>query len=105
MKQPLVALGLGFALLASSIPADAMARGTIERACLRADRPAANRVLCGCIQTVADATLSSSDQRRGAKLFADPEESQAVKMSDRRSDEVFWDKWERFADGAVKYCQ
>jgi len=105
MKQSFLALGLGFAIIAAVAPGQAMARGTIEKACLRADRPAATRALCGCIQSVADATLNSSDQRRGAKLFAEPEESQAVKMSNRRADELFWAKWERFADGAVKYCQ
>lgn len=105
MKHAFLALGLGLTLATAFAPQPASARGVIETACLRSERPAANRALCGCIQTVADAVLSSSEQRRGAKFFADPDLSQEVKMSDRRSDDLFWDKWESFADGAVRHCQ
>lgn len=85
--------------------APAVAGGVIEAGCLRSDRPAANRALCRCLQTVADATLSPGHQRRGAAFFADPEKSQRVKASDRAADAAFWARWQRFAATAVKSCQ
>jgi hypothetical protein len=104
MKNVMLALGLGLGL-AGGVPAAAEARGAIESACLRSDRPAANRVLCGCIQRVADAVLTSGDQRKGARFFADPELSQTAKMARGEADLRFWQKWEAFSDGAVKNCQ
>ena len=50
--------------------------GPIDSACMRSDRRASNRQTCGCIQQVADMTLSRSDQRRAAKFFADAEQAQ-----------------------------
>ncbi len=107
MKQTTRGLGTGLAVALSLLllPGPLAARGTIERACLGSDRPAASRALCGCLQTVADAMLTRGEQRRGAKLFSDPEQSQQVKMSDRRSDVLFWEKWESFAATAVRHCQ
>jgi len=105
MKHILLALGVGVLLVAAGLPGTAEARGTIEKACLNANRPATTRALCGCIQQVADATLSSREQRKGAKLFADPDLSQATKISNSRSDVLFWEKWQRFADTAVRHCQ
>lgn len=104
MKNVMLALGLGLGL-AGGVPVAAEARGAIEGACLRSDRPAANRVLCGCIQQVADAVLTSGDQRKGARFFADAELSQAAKMGRGDADRLFWQKWEAFSNGAVKYCQ
>lgn len=102
MKQGVFVAALA-AVLVSSAPV--MARGAIETACLRSDRPAAGRALCGCLQRVADATLSAGEQTRGAAFFADPHKSQEAKASDRAADEAFWAKWEAFADTAVKNCQ
>jgi len=104
MKNMVLALGLGLGL-GGGFAGGAEARGVIENACLRSDRPAANRVLCGCIQRVADAVLTSGDQRKGARFFADPEMSQVAKMARGDADLRFWQKWEAFSDGAVKYCQ
>lgn len=94
-----------WAVFAMVLPSAGQAAGTIERACLASDRPASGRALCACLQIVADAVLSSSEQRRGAAFFADPHKSQEAKASDRPSDEAFWMKWELFADTAVKHCQ
>jgi len=105
MKHIGLALGLGLITAVTLAAQPAEARGTIETACLKADRPAATTELCGCLQVVADAVLSPGEQRFGAKLFADPDLSQATKVSNRRSDELFWEKWELFSEGAVKYCQ
>ena len=104
MKQLIVARVLGLSLAAAA-PAPGHARGIIENACLKADRRAASRPLCACIQAAADAVLSGSEQRRGAKFFDDPHMSQEIRASDRRADEKFWEKWKVFGATADKYCQ
>ncbi|MDJ1006836.1 MAG: hypothetical protein QNJ13_03345 [Paracoccaceae bacterium] len=83
----------------------AVAAGDIERACLGSDRAGGNRALCGCIQDAADLTLSSKDQRRAAGFFRDPHRAQAARQSDRRSDEVFWDRYQRFGETAETFCR
>ncbi len=78
--------------------------GTIERACLKSDRKAANRNLCGCIQQVADATLTGRDQRLAAKFFKDPHMAQEIRQSDNSSHEVFWKRYKAFGATAQSYC-
>ena len=78
--------------------------GLIERACLKSDRKAANRALCGCIQQVADATLSRTDQRLAAKFFRDPHMAQEIRQSDRAAHEVFWKRYKQFGETAQGYC-
>ena len=102
MKTHAAALMLGLVTFSA---APAAAGGLIERACLGSERSAANRELCACIQRVADATLSSGEQRRGAKFFAEPHLSQEVRASDRRADEEFWQHWTRFGATAAEHCQ
>jgi hypothetical protein len=100
MKKSLFAAVL---LLASPLAAPAFA-GSIDNACMSAGRAGANRALCGCIQQVADQSLSRSDQRRAAKFFKDPHMSQEVRQSDRASDEAFWLRYKQFGDLAEAYC-
>lgn len=83
----------------------AVAAGDIERACLGSDRAAGNRALCGCIQQAADLTLSTRDQRRAAGFFRDPHQAQEVRQSDRRADEVFWDRYRHFGETAETFCR
>ena len=78
--------------------------GPIEKACLNSDRRGANRTVCGCIQDVADMTLRGADQRRAAKFFSDPDEAQQVRMSDRDSDNAFWDRYKAFGQSASQLC-
>ncbi|RVT85580.1 hypothetical protein DXV76_07445 [Rhodobacteraceae bacterium CCMM004] len=78
--------------------------GVIERACLKSDRKAANRALCGCIQQVADVTLDRRDQRLAAKFFRDPHQAQVIRQSDRRNHEIFWKKYRTFGRTAETYC-
>lgn len=104
MKNVVLVLGFGLGL-AGGIAGAAQARGVIETACLRSDRPAANNVLCGCIQQVANAVLASGDQRKGARFFSEPELSQDAKVARGEADRQFWLKWEIFAASAVKHCQ
>lgn len=78
--------------------------GPIDSACVRSDRGARNTSLCGCIQQVADMTLSRSDQRRAARFFKDAEEAQEVRMSKSNADNAFWARYKNFTSTAEAYC-
>ncbi|MDS9466128.1 hypothetical protein RGQ15_00860 [Paracoccus sp. MBLB3053] len=78
--------------------------GPIDSACIKSDRRARSSQLCGCIQQVADMTLSRSDQRRAARFFRDAEEAQAVRMSKSNADNAFWSRYKNFAATAEAYC-
>ena len=101
MTTPLKAalLAAAFATLAPAAQA-----GVIERACLKSDRPAVTRLLCNCIQSVADSTLTRSDQRLAAKFFKDPHKAQEVRQSDNPSHEIFWQKYKKFGASAETVC-
>lgn len=77
--------------------------GPIERACMSSDR-GGNRSLCGCIQNVADSTLSGGDQRRAAKFFKDPERAHQTWVSQSASDDAFWDRYKNFGETAEASC-
>ena len=94
-----VTLALALALFSTA----AMA-GPIERACNKSDRKAANRSLCGCIQSAADMTLSNSDQRRAVSFFKDPDKAHKVWMSKSRGDDAFWDRYKAFGAQAEAMC-
>jgi hypothetical protein len=101
MKNTLSMAACAALVLAIAAPAFA---GPIESACLRSDRKAANRALCGCIQQVADMTLRGTDQRRAAAFFKDPDKAQQVKMSKRNNDDAFWDRYQSFGEQAEAFC-
>lgn len=102
MKRTIVAAALAASVLGMSAPA-ALA-GPIEQACLRSGREAASRALCGCIQQVADRTLTKSDQRQAAKFFSDPHLAQEVRQSDRSAHEAFWVRYKNFGETAETLC-
>ena len=77
--------------------------GPIDSACIRSERAASPR-LCGCIQQVADQTLSRADQRRAAGFFRNAQQAQDVRMSKRAADNQFWDRYKTFAATAERYC-
>jgi hypothetical protein len=91
------------ALLLSALTTEAVA-GPIERACLRSDRDAANRAICSCIQEVADMTLRGGDQRRAARFFSDPDRAHETWLSQRESDDAFWERYKNFGATAEAYC-
>ena len=93
----LAAVGLVFGALAAKA-------GPIDTACMASPRGGGSVELCVCIQQVADATLSSSDQRRAAKFFADPEEAQRVKLNDSNAAEAFWQRYADFGAAAEMVC-
>lgn len=78
--------------------------GPIDSACVRSERGARNAPLCGCIQQVADMTLSRADQRRAARLFSDADEAQTIRMSKTDNDNAFWARYKNFASTAEAYC-
>ena len=83
----------------------AYATGPVQTACLRADRSAANRQLCGCVQAAADRQLSGGDQRRAVRFFKDPHHAQEVRQSDRPRDEAFWKRYKEFVASAERLCR
>jgi len=100
---------IGFAaaalLLFFAAPEPALAGfGAIERACRNSDRPAATPQLCRCIQKVANRTLDRAERKRVAKWFRDPHQAQVVRQSDRRSDELLWERYKAFGEKARRTC-
>ena len=102
MKRLILATAL--VALTAPMAASVAHAGTIERACLKSGRSAANRALCGCIQDVADLTLSGRDQKLAATFFKDPHKAQEVRQSDRSSHELFWKRYKAFGATAETYC-
>jgi hypothetical protein len=103
MTKPIL-LATCVALVLPLLATAAAAAGPIERACLRSDRDAANRAICGCIQDVADQTLRGADQRRAASFFKDPDKAHKVWMSKSKSDDAFWERYKVFGAQAEAYC-
>ena len=79
--------------------------GPIDNACVRFERGARSPQLCGCVQQVADQTLSRSDQRTAARFFSAPHKAQVVRMSKRDADNAFWARYKNFAGAAERYCR
>ncbi|MCQ0969820.1 hypothetical protein MLD63_05180 [Paracoccus sp. TK19116] len=79
--------------------------GPIDSACMRSDRARANAPLCGCIQQVANQTLSRGDQRRAASFFRDPHKAQEARTSKSGQDNAFWSRYKRFTATAEAYCR
>ncbi|WP_102225891.1 hypothetical protein [Acidimangrovimonas sediminis] len=77
--------------------------GVISNACINSDRPATAQ-LCSCIQQAADLTLGSSDQRRAASFFRDPNLAQEVRASASDRDNQFWDRYHNFGQTAEAMC-
>ncbi|MCT8161509.1 hypothetical protein [Pseudoruegeria sp. SHC-113] len=96
-------IALAAIVLALSTPT--LHAGTIERACLKSDRKSASRALCGCIQDVADLTLTRQDQKLAASFFKDPHRAQEIRQSDSRSHENFWQRYKSFGATAETYCR
>ncbi len=101
MRAVLLSGLLAAGLFLGAAPASA---DVIERACLSSERAAGNRALCGCIQSAANRTLSSGDQRAAARFFRDPDRAQDVRMSSRASDRAFWERYKAFGSYAERAC-
>lgn len=82
-----------------------LAKGPISKACLQADRKAANLRLCGCVQAVANGSLSKSDQKLAASFFRDPHKAQVIRQSDNTGNEAFWKRYKAFAAKSGQVCK
>jgi hypothetical protein len=87
-------------------PVVLFATGPIQQACQSQGRKAASRARCGCVQAVADRSLSSSEQRRGASYFKDPHRLQEVRQNQENnaSNRRFWAAWKAFGQQAEQLC-
>ena len=88
-------------LVATPVAASA---GDIEKACLKSERAAGNRALCGCIQRAADVTLTNRDQKLAASFFAEPDKAEGVRRSDSRRNDAFWERYLAFGETAEAFC-
>lgn len=82
-----------------------IASGLISDACMRSGRKGATRELCGCVQGVADQSLSGADQRLAVTFFSDPHQAQVIRQSDNPRHEDFWKRYRAFADRAEQLCR
>lgn len=80
------------------------ASGPVSKACLRSDRKAANSRLCGCIQSVANRSLSTADQKMAVSFFESPHRAQEIRQSDNTRNEAFWMRYKAFAAQADRVC-
>ncbi len=80
------------------------ASGPLKNACLASDRKARSSQLCGCIQAVADQSLSNGDQRRAAKFYSDPQAAQDTRQSSSAGDERFWKAYSDYGRKAARIC-
>lgn len=99
--QGVLILALSFSFFT---PAASAATGLINKACMESGRARATAETCDCIQKVANQTLSRKHRRTAAKLFSDPHRAQEIRQSDRRSHEMFWEKYRAFGDAVAKTC-
>lgn len=85
-------------------PVRRTASGPISKACLASDRKARSRSLCGCIQAVADQTLTASEQRRAATFYRDPQKAQDIRQADGAANERFWKRYKAYGEAASRSC-
>ncbi len=102
MRKAILAATL--AVFVAPMGATVVEAGPIDRACMSSSRKAKSRQLCGCIQRVANQTLSRRDQKMAAKFFKKPQMAQDIRQSDNRSHEVFWKKYKEFGATAAATC-
>ena len=79
--------------------------GEVGLACLASGRSDASRALCGCIDRVAQQTLTSREQSTFASYFSDPEALQSMKLDDRPAAERLWARYDAFVDAARATCE
>ena len=102
MRRTILAASL--AILTVPLLPSMVSAGPIETACLRSDRAQATRAMCRCIDSVAQRTLTRSEQRRAATFFRDPQRAQDVRMSKSDRDNALWARYRAFGDHAEQFC-
>ncbi|HHS89043.1 MAG TPA: hypothetical protein ENJ26_01590 [Rhodobacteraceae bacterium] len=93
---------LALAVLVASAPL--VQAQQIENACLRSDRDAKSRALCGCIQQAADLTLTKPDQRLAASFYRDIDKLQEIRGSRRSTHVQFWRRYMQYVEAARAFC-
>lgn len=94
----------GAVAVATPAPVKPRASGPINSACLASDRTARSRETCGCIQAVADDTLSRSQQRQAVGFYSDPHRAQEIRQSDGARDRAFWTAYRAYGERAERIC-
>lgn len=82
-----------------------VASGPISDACLSSGRNARSPALCGCIQAVANDTLSRADQRRATGFYSNLQSAQDTRQSQRAGDQRFWAAYAIYAERAERVCR
>ena len=82
-----------------------VASGPISDACLSSGRKARSPALCGCVQAVANDTLSRADQRRAVGFYRDLQSAQDTRQSRRARDQSFWTAYTAYAERAERVCK
>lgn len=77
--------------------------GEIGKACIAADRKAANPALCSCVQRAADATLTQREQVRAATFFENPQLAQDTRKASPSG--RFWTRYKNFSSTAKRMCR
>ena len=106
-----VEAGKGDALIHYNLGLVAESKGDMDeaykrykKACMASDRKARSRERCGCIQAVANDTLSASDQRLAVTFYGDPHKAQEIRQSDNAGHERFWKTYKAYAQSAAAVC-
>lgn len=79
--------------------------GEVGKACVDADRRAANSALCQCVQSAANRHLSQRDQVIAATFFETPDLAQEMRARDDRGSEAFWQRYKNFSRTAERSCR
>jgi hypothetical protein len=96
---------VGLAALVLMGVTGAVSAGPVERACVASVRAKGNSSLCGCVQKVADVTLSGADQVMVAQFFLNPDKAEEVRMKSTVSANAFWDRYTVFGEQAQMACK
>lgn len=88
----------------TAAPAVLFATGPIESACRAVQEDAKATAQCGCVQAVANLTLSPAAQRRGAAFFKDPQRAQDIRQSSSALNAAFWEEWAAYGAQAETLC-
>ncbi|MHA3977567.1 hypothetical protein ACW9UR_07790 [Halovulum sp. GXIMD14794] len=100
LRRATLAIVLGAAVLAAPVPG--LAAGITESACLRSARSPGPSV-CRCAQSLADVSLSRSDQRQAAKIIAEPDHY--LKLREKRGQQAFLDRYRAWGKAAEMRCR
>ena len=104
-SRPVPPTTAGVAIVpAAPVAVRPFANGPLAKACMGSDRKARSRALCGCIQAVANTTLSGAQQSMAVSFYNDPHKAQTVRQSDSSAHERFWQDYTAYSEAAQRTC-